>query len=206
MKKNYPVLSAVPKNRSERRKNRSKSCTMIATTNSTEGGTQTESIAMLLLLVSWVTTTIDLFLSSKHFPLHHSISWEFSNPCCPQQGIFPSSTVQTLVSLSINNLSVGWSFCPASRCYLLDVRGSQTLESLSTRNVRSLLIKLCIMFRVFVYVDGHKRGQTSRSVVGNKIQTNSNFKAHIHHWSYVLDLIRRRYINFHFTLSNNPLV
>ena len=26
---------------------------------------------------SWVTTTMELFLSSSHFPLRHSISWKF---------------------------------------------------------------------------------------------------------------------------------
>ena len=36
------------------------------------------------------------------------------------------------------------------------------------------------MWGVFVDVDGHKRGQTSRSFVGNEIQANSNFKAHVY--------------------------
>ena len=62
------------------------------------------------------------------------------------------------------------------------------------------------MFSVFVDVDGQKREHTSPSVVGNKIQTNSNFKAHMHHNSYVLDLIRRRTIIFRFTYSNYYLV
>ena len=61
------------------------------------------------------------------------------------------------------------------------------------------------MWCVFLHVDGHKRGQTSRSVVGNKIQTNSNFKAHMYHNSYVLDFIRRQWIFFRFTSSNYPL-
>ena len=43
------------------------------------------------------------------------------------------------------------------------------------------------MWGVFVDVDGHKRGQTPRSIAGNKIQTNSNFKAHMYYNSYVLD-------------------
>ena len=30
-----------------------------------------------------------LFLSSAHSPLHHSIPYKFSHPCCPSQGIFP---------------------------------------------------------------------------------------------------------------------
>ena len=40
---------------------------------------------------------------------------------------------------------------------------------------------------VSVYDDGHKRGQTSRSVIGAEIQTKSNFEAHICHYSYLLD-------------------
>ena len=36
------------------------------------------------------------------------------------------------------------------------------------------------MWGVFVDVDGHKRGQTSRSFVGSEIQANSNFKAHVY--------------------------
>ena len=36
------------------------------------------------------------------------------------------------------------------------------------------------MWGVFVDVDGHKRGQTSRSFDGNEIQANSNFKAHVY--------------------------
>ena len=55
----------------------------------------------------------------------------------------------------------------------------------SIRKRRGLHIKLCIMWGVFVDVDGHKHGQTSRSVVGNKIQTNSNFIAHTYHNSYL---------------------
>ena len=33
--------------------------------------------------VQWITTAINIFVNSQHFPLHHSNSWEFSNPCCP---------------------------------------------------------------------------------------------------------------------------
>ena len=45
---------------------------------------------------------------------------------------------------------------------------------------------LYIMWSVFVDDYGHKRGQTSRLVIGAKIQTNCNFKAHICHCSYFL--------------------
>ena len=51
-------------------------------------------------------------------PSYHSL--QFSYPCCPSQGICPSCAVQTLVSLSGNNWSVGWSCCSASLCYIWD--------------------------------------------------------------------------------------
>ena len=70
----------------------------------------------------------------------------------------------------------------------------------------NLHIKLCIMWGFFVDVDGQKRGQTSRSIAGNKIQTNSNFKAYMYYNSYVLDFFRSRCIIFRFTCSNYPLV
>ena len=47
------------------------------------------------------------------------------------------------------------------------------------------------MWSVFVNDDGHKRGQTSRPVVGAEIQTNCNFETHISHCSYLLG-----YLNF----------
>ena len=34
------------------------------------------------------------------------------------------------------------------------------------------------MFSVFVDGDGHERGPTSRPIVGTKIQSDGNFKAH----------------------------
>ena len=58
----------------------------------------------------------------------------------------------------------GWSCYPASLCYLLV--GSRTLEPLSIRKGRSLHIRLCIMFSIFVDFDGYKRGPTSRDDVG----------------------------------------
>ena len=73
---------------------------------------------MLSLFGGWASTSI--FRNSQHSPLHHNISWQFSYPCCPSQGICPPCAVQTLVSLSGNNWSVGWSCCSASLCYIWD--------------------------------------------------------------------------------------
>ena len=58
----------------------------------------------------------------------------------------------------------GLSCYPTSLCYLLD--GSRTLEPFSVRKGRSLHIRLCIMFSIFVDFDGYKRGPTSRHDVG----------------------------------------
>ena len=72
--------------------------------------------AMHPIFWRWITSKIYFFLSSAHSPLHHSIPYEFSHPCCPSQGIFPSHAVQTLVPFSGNNWSVGWSCC-ACTCF-----------------------------------------------------------------------------------------
>ena len=124
--------------------------------------------AMLPLFGGWASTSI--FRISQHSPLHHNISWQFSYPCCPSQGICPPCAVQTLVSLSGNNWSVGWSYCSASLCYLLDVRGSRTLDSLLLRRDSSLHHRLSIMWSFFVDDGGNKRGQTSRPVGRAEIQ------------------------------------
>ena len=38
--------------------------------------------------------------------------------------------------------------------------------------------RLCVMFSVFVDGDAHERGPTSRHIVGTKLQSDGNFKAH----------------------------
>ena len=45
------------------------------------------------------------------------------------------------------------------------------------------------MYSFHVDADDHKRGPTSRHVVGTEIQRDCNFEAHIHHFSYLLDCI-----------------
>ena len=126
--------------------------------------------AMHPIFWRWITSKIYFFLSSAHPPLHHSIPYEFSHPCCPSQRIFPPPAAQTLVPFSGNNWSVDWYFCPASLYYLLDVLGSGTLAPLSIRIWRSLHHGLCIVFSVFDDDDGHYRGHTSRHVVGAEVK------------------------------------
>ena len=72
---------------------------------------------------------------------------------------------RNLACIRRNHWSVGGSCYPASLCYILDFLGSGTLAPLSIRTWRWL----CIVFSVFDDYDGHKRGQTSRLVVGAEI-------------------------------------
>ena len=133
--------------------------------------------AMLSLFGGWAsTTTINFLRSGWHFPLHYGICWEFSHPRCPFQRIFPTSAVQTPVSLSGNH----WSGS------LMGVRVSRKLEPLSLRIWRSQNHRLCIAFSDSDDDDGHKCGQTSRPDVGTEIQTNCNFEAHVYYFNYLL--------------------
>ena len=81
-----------------------------------------------------------------------------------------------------------------------------TPESLSTCNGRNLHIKLCIMWSVFADVDCHKRGTTSRSVLGIRYRQIVTLKR-----TYIITatfwiFFRRCWIILHFTYSNNHLV
>ena len=58
------------------------------------------------------------------------------------------------------------------------------------------------MFSVIVDNGGYMRGQTSRPVVGAKIQTNFNFKAHIIHGTNLLGTDCRGWFMLHFRLPN----
>ena len=54
------------------------------------------------------------------------------------------------------------------------------------------------MYYVFDDDDGHKRGPTSRHVVGTEIQRDCNFEAHVYHFSYRLGCM----FNLWFILSS----
>ena len=83
----------------------------MATTNITGSGTHPQTFEASLCSPVWVgefkkqsfSQSVSFILSSQHSILHHSDSWELSYPSCPSHGIFPASTIQTLVSLSGNN-------------------------------------------------------------------------------------------------------
>ena len=161
---------------------------------------------MLLFFGGRIATILLTSVNSQHFLFPDSISWEFSDLRCTSQDIFHSSAIQTLVSLSSNNWSVGWSGRPASRCHSLDVSCSWAVETLSIRMGGSLHFRVWIIFNVFVDNGSHERGQTSRPVVGAEIQTNCNFKAHICHCRYSLDHNRCRYSMSHVSVSYSAVV
>ena len=62
------------------------------------------------------------------------------------------------------------------------------------------------MRSVFDDDDGHKRGPTSRHVVGTEIQRDCNFEAHVYHFSYRLDWMFNCWFILSSKLSYNLLV
>ena len=88
----------------------------------------------------------------------------------------------------------------------MDVLASRRVVSLLTRMQSGVHHSLGITFSVFVDNGGQKRGQTSRSVVRAKIQTNCSFKAHVHHGSNLLGTDRRGWFMLHFRLPNRYVV
>ena len=152
------------------------------------------------------TTVCILSLDIPYSAFPNSNSWQFSYPFCPSQGIFPSSAVQSPLSLPCNNRSVSWPYRSSFGCHPLDVLYSRRLGSLSMDKPRNFHRRLCVMFSIFVDDDGHKRGQTSRPVVGVEIQTNCNCKAHPCHFSFLLDCIRRLCFMPKLNLPHNMLV
>ena len=49
------------------------------------------------------TQSFDIFLSTQYLFFSCCVSWEYSDPCRPSQGIVPTFAFQTLVSLSGSN-------------------------------------------------------------------------------------------------------
>ena len=62
------------------------------------------------------------------------------------------------------------------------------------------------MCRVLVDADGHKRGPTSRRVVGTEIQRDCNFEAHVYRFSYHLGCMSSGWFILQSKLSHNRLV
>ena len=139
------------------------------------------------------TTVCILFLVNPHSAFPNSISWQFSYPCCPSQGILTSSPVQSPLSLPGNNRSFSWSRHSSFSCHPFYVFYSRRLGPLSMDIPRNFHIRLCVMFSIFVDNDDYKCRQTSRPGVGVEIQTNRNRKAHPGHFSYLLDCSRCLY-------------
>ena len=62
------------------------------------------------------------------------------------------------------------------------------------------------MWSVFVDVDGHKRGLTSRHVVATEIQRDCDFETNVYHFSYRLGCMSSRWFILSSQLPHSPLV
>ena len=80
--------------------------------------------------ITYIVTTTAKLQSSSSIPLSKKL---------------PPYTVQTLVSFSVNNRSVGRSYFPTSLSYSLDFLCSRTVKSFSLRAWCMFYDKLCIM-------------------------------------------------------------
>ena len=132
---------------------------------------------------------LDIYFS-KLFPVRYRISWQCFDSYYSSKGVFPSTTVRSLLMLPCNNWSLCWSYFRASCCCVLDVHNERTLEDLSLRIQDSLYSRPFIVWSVCVDADCYKRRQTSRPVVGTEIQTSCNFKANLCDRYYLLDCVR----------------
>ena len=169
------MLPAVPKNRSERRKT-PESCTMITTTNSTEGGTQTERFKVLLCFPSLMVrlqqqsiyfSAINIFLSITAFIGNFLILVALSK----ESSLHPPSkllyrclaTTDLLVGLVTQPLATTywmslvhehWSLCRYARTAVFKlgfVLGSVSLLTLTAISVdRLLALLLGIRYRQIV--------------------------------------------------------
>lgn len=67
--------------------------------------------------------TLDLYNSVQHSVVHYCLDRKCSDPNRPSQGVFPSSTIQALASLSGIDGYLYWSNCRTSWHYPLDFYG-----------------------------------------------------------------------------------
>ena len=133
---------------------------MIATTNSTAGGTQTDTYEVLLcspsLLVglqqqSISSSAVNIFLSITAFLGNFLILVALNK----ETSLHPPSKL-LYRCLATTDLLVGLVNQPLTATYWMSlIYEHRTLESLSIRKGRSLHSKLCTMWSVFVDVDGH---------------------------------------------------
>ena len=172
----------------------------MATTNITGSGTHPQTFEASLCSPVWVGEFKKQSISFSAVNTLFSITAILGNSLIllalhKESSLHPPSKL-LYRCLATTDLLVGLVSQPL--CYLLDVLGSQTLESLSIRKGSNRHIKLCIMWSVFVDDDSHKRRPTSRHVVGTEIQRDCNFEAHVYHFSYRLGCM----FNLWFILSS----
>ena len=74
------------------------------------------------------------------------------------------------------------------------------------RKGRMLHIRLYVVWSFFVYNGGHKRGPTSRLIIGTEIQRDCNYEVHVSHFSYRLGCMSSRWFILSSQLSYSLLV
>ena len=74
------------------------------------------------------------------------------------------------------------------------------------RKGRMLHIRLYVVWSFFVYNGGHKRGPTSRLIIGTEIQRDCNYEVHVYHFSYRWGCMSSRWFILSSQLSYSLLV
>ena len=143
----------------------------MAITNLMESGTHTQTFDESLCFPLWLGDFKQQSISFSAVNILLSIRTILGNSLIlsalhKESSLHPPSKL-LYRCLATTDLLVGLVNQPL--CCLLDVRGLRTLEFLSIRKGRNHHIELCIMRSVFDDDDGHKRGPTSRHVVGTEI-------------------------------------
>ena len=177
---------------------------MAITTNITGSGTQTKTIKECSPV--WVGEFQKQSISFSAVNILLSITATLGNSLIlvalhKESSLHPPSKL-LYRCLATTDLLVGAVSHPLYATYWMSVVN----ESLSIRMGHKWRNKLCIMFTVNVDTDGHKRGPTSRPVVGAEIQGDCNFEAHIYHFSYRLCCMCSHWFILSFQLPYNLLV
>ena len=158
VKRYYPVLPAVPKNSSERSKTVFRAAQWLRRQIIQRVEHRRRHIKYCdALLPSWLGyNNNNRFLSQQltfSSPSQHFLG--IPSFLLPLARKLPFIRRPNYCCLATADLLVGLVSQPLAATYVL---GSRTLESLSIRKGWSPDIKLCIVWGVFVDIDGHKRG------------------------------------------------
>ena len=169
---------------------------MATTTNITGSGTQTKTFEGLECSPYWVGELKQQSISFSAINILLSITATLGNSLIlaalhKESSLHPPSKL-LYRCLATTDLLVGLVTQPVAATYWMSLVHEHW--SLSIHEGRRLNNRLYIVWSFSVYNDGHKRGPTSRHVVGTEIQRHCNFEAHVYYFSYRLGCISSRWI------------